>query len=56
MRARSGTVTAPTGDHRGVAVVRDRPNVLAEIDGALATVIADGRPERRGPRPPIRRG
>jgi polar amino acid transport system substrate-binding protein len=35
--------TVETGNRWGIGVAKDRPGVLAEIDGALATVIADGR-------------
>ncbi|GAA1533233.1 ABC transporter substrate-binding protein [Actinomadura kijaniata] len=38
--------TVPTGNRWGVAVAKDRPDILAAIDGALATVIADGRLEK----------
>ncbi|GAA3951224.1 ABC transporter substrate-binding protein [Actinomadura viridis] len=37
--------TVPTGNRWGVAVAKDRPEVLADLDGALAAVIADGRLE-----------
>lgn len=32
-----------TGNRWGISVSKDRPDVLAELDGALARVIADGR-------------
>ena len=35
--------TVETGNRWGIGVAKDRPEVLAEIDGALAAVIADGR-------------
>lgn len=35
--------TVETGNRWGIGVAKDRPGVRAEIDGALATVIADGR-------------
>lgn len=34
---------ARTGNRWGISVPKDRPEVLAELDGALARVIADGR-------------
>ncbi|GAA2457577.1 ABC transporter substrate-binding protein [Actinomadura vinacea] len=37
--------TVPTGNRWGVAVAKDRPGLLAELDRALAAVIADGRLE-----------
>ncbi|MFF5259223.1 ABC transporter substrate-binding protein [Actinomadura viridis] len=37
--------TVPTRNRWGVAVAKDRPGLLADIDGALAAVIADGRME-----------
>jgi len=35
--------TVKTGNRWGIGVAKDRPDVLAELDGALARVIADGR-------------
>lgn len=35
--------TVRTGNRWGIGVAKDRPGVLAELDGALARVIADGR-------------
>lgn len=35
--------TVETGNRWGIGVAKDRPEVLADIDGALAAVIADGR-------------
>lgn len=35
--------TVRTGNRWGIGVAKDRPELLAEIDAALATVIADGR-------------
>ncbi|KHL17067.1 polar amino acid transport system substrate-binding protein [Mumia flava] len=35
--------TVRTGNRWGIGVSKDRPDVLAELDGALARVIADGR-------------
>jgi len=35
--------TVRTGNRWGIGVAKDRPDVLAELDGALARVIADGR-------------
>lgn len=37
--------TVPTGNRWGVGVAKDRPELCAEIDAALAAVIADGRLE-----------
>lgn len=37
--------TVHTGNRWGVGVAKDRPETLARIDGALATVIGDGRLE-----------
>lgn len=35
--------TAYTGNRWGIGVAKDRPEMLAELDGALAATIADGR-------------
>lgn len=35
--------TVRTGNRWGIGVAKDRPDVLAELDGALQRVIADGR-------------
>jgi polar amino acid transport system substrate-binding protein len=35
--------TVETGNRWGIGVAKDRPETLAELDGALAAVIADGR-------------
>lgn len=35
--------TVRTGNRWGIGVAKDRPDLLAEIDAALGTVIADGR-------------
>lgn len=35
--------TVQTGNRWGIGVAKDRPEVLAELDGALAAIIADGR-------------
>lgn len=37
--------TVPTGNRWGIGVAKDRPALRAEIDAALAAVIADGRLE-----------
>lgn len=37
--------TVRTGNRWGIAVAKDRPELLAALDGALAAVIADGRLE-----------
>ncbi len=37
--------TVRTGNRWGIGVAKDRPDVLAGLDGALAAVIADGRLE-----------
>jgi polar amino acid transport system substrate-binding protein len=38
--------TVRTGNRWGVGVAKDRPDLLADLDGALRTVIADGRLEK----------
>lgn len=38
--------TVRTGNRWGVGVAKDRPDLLADLDGALAAVIADGRLEK----------
>ncbi len=38
--------TVATGNRWGIGVAKDRPELLAELDAALAAVIADGRLEQ----------